>query len=207
MTRSEQLDILQEVAAAFNCLSSIEENKIEVERHACSTIANLIEIPDVHSRFIEERGLPPVVALALSSTDEKCKGDAARVIANLSTNSSIHLELIREGIIEPMLRGLDCSDFNCKQFAALSIANVATSPAAHGKLLQSRAAESLVKVINEDNTHVEVKRYAALAIANLSGSIDNHEELLKEERLLDAIFFLVNFTDSQSKLYTKFNQQ
>jgi len=45
---------------------------------------------DIHDRFLEERSLPPIVALAIpSTTDEKCKGEAARAIANLSANAEI----------------------------------------------------------------------------------------------------------------------
>lgn len=220
MTRSEQVEILREVSAAFNCLSSAKENKLEmvdkalstvmallltgdmeVERHACSAIANLIEMPDAHARFIEERGLPPVVALAVSSTDEKCKGEAARVIANLSANVSIQQELIREGIVEPMVGALLCSDLNCKRFAALSIANIAMSTQAPVKFAQSRAVQTLVKIIKESDSRVEVKRYAALAIANLSGTIDNHQWLFEEEGMLSALCSLTNVTDPLSQYY------
>ncbi len=60
---------MREISSAFNCLSSVEENKIEicerslctiiglmlsgdliVERHAVCACANLMEMPELHSR-------------------------------------------------------------------------------------------------------------------------------------------------------------
>lgn len=95
------------VAAALNCLSSVEENKgeicdrsistiiamllsgdTEVERHACCTIANLMEMAEQHGRLLEERGLAPLVALALSD-DLNTKGEASRAIANLAANADV----------------------------------------------------------------------------------------------------------------------
>lgn len=68
--------ILREVASAINCLSSVEENKMEIsdramstviglmlsgdliiERHAVCAAANLVEMQELHSRVTEERGL------------------------------------------------------------------------------------------------------------------------------------------------------
>ncbi|CAM9299409.1 unnamed protein product, partial [Discosporangium mesarthrocarpum] len=83
MARTDDLELLREVAAAFNCLSCMEENKMEivdraianiismmmcgdpeVERHACCTIANLMEMSELHNRLLEERGVSPLVALS-----------------------------------------------------------------------------------------------------------------------------------------------
>ena len=37
-----------------------------VERHAVCGAANLMEMPELHSRLVEERGISPLVALAAS---------------------------------------------------------------------------------------------------------------------------------------------
>ena len=42
MSRSEEIDILREVAAAINCLSSVEENKMEVADRSMCTIIGLM---------------------------------------------------------------------------------------------------------------------------------------------------------------------
>jgi hypothetical protein len=42
MSRSEDLSILREVASCLNCLSSVEENKLEVGDRAMCTIIGLM---------------------------------------------------------------------------------------------------------------------------------------------------------------------
>ena len=81
MARTDEIEVLREVSAALNCLSSVEENKMEIcdrsistiiamllsgdvetERHACCSVANLVELAELHGRLLEERGLAPLVA-------------------------------------------------------------------------------------------------------------------------------------------------
>ena len=136
MSRSEDVMVLREVAAALNNLSSVEENKMEVadramntiiglmlsgkcvvllvlllfliaefpnmyiyyfsylgdhiiERHAVCAAANLMEMAELNSRLIEERGVAPLVALA-SNDDPNSRGEACRCLANLSVNPDVH---------------------------------------------------------------------------------------------------------------------
>jgi len=108
MSRSEDTNVLREVAAALNNLSSVEENKAEVadramntiiglmlsgdhiiERHAVCAAANLMEMSELNSRLIEERGVAPLVALA-SNDDPNSRGEACRCLANLSVNPDVH---------------------------------------------------------------------------------------------------------------------
>lgn len=42
MSRSEEVEVLREVAAAINCLSSVEENKMEIASRATNTIIGLM---------------------------------------------------------------------------------------------------------------------------------------------------------------------
>ena len=43
MSRSEDFEILREVCSALNCLSSVEENKMEVaDRAMCTIIGTII---------------------------------------------------------------------------------------------------------------------------------------------------------------------
>jgi hypothetical protein len=100
--------VLREVSAALNNLSSVEENKAEVadramntiiglmlsgdhiiERHAVCAAANLMEMSELNSRLIEERGVAPLVALA-SNDDPNSRGEACRCLANLSVNPDVH---------------------------------------------------------------------------------------------------------------------
>ena len=60
-----------------------------IERHAVCASANLMENLGLHSRMLEDRGLPPLVALALSD-DPSSRGEACRCIANLSVNADMH---------------------------------------------------------------------------------------------------------------------
>ena len=62
---------------------------IVIERHAVCASANLMENSALHSRMLEDRGLPPLVALALSD-DASSRGEACRCVANLSVNADMH---------------------------------------------------------------------------------------------------------------------
>ena len=123
MARTEEIEVLREVAAAVNCLTSMEENKMEicdrsistiiamllsgdteVERHSCCAIANLMENVDLHERLLNERGLSPLVALALSD-DLNTKGEASRAIANLAANVDVQ-QVSWTSIVAPHRRRL-----------------------------------------------------------------------------------------------------
>jgi vacuolar protein 8 len=75
LSRVEDLGILREVSSAINCLSSVEENKLEIsdrcmstviglmlsgdlviERHSVCAAANLMEMLELHVKLSEERG-------------------------------------------------------------------------------------------------------------------------------------------------------
>ena len=60
-----------------------------IERHAVCAAANLMEGVELHSRMLEDRGIPPLVALALSD-DPSARGEACRCVANLSVNADMH---------------------------------------------------------------------------------------------------------------------
>ena len=134
MSRSEDHDILREVSAGINTLSSVEENKIEVcertictviglmlsgdsiiERHAVCAAANLMEMSELHARLIEERGIPPLVALA-SNEDPNARGEACRCLANLSVNPDTHQIIIKEGVLGALVGSLSSPEFNCQRF-------------------------------------------------------------------------------------------
>ena len=171
--RSEENELIREVVSSFNCLSSVEENKIEVaeramctiigmmlsgnlfindnilhvlisiilgdviiERHAVCTAANLMEMPELHSRLLEERGIPPLVALCCNE-DVNSKGEACRCVANLSVNPDMHQILIKEGVLAPMVSSLESHDLNCQRFSSLCLANLATTVAAQVKVIQA----------------------------------------------------------------------
>lgn len=108
MSRAEDINILREVASAINCLSSVEENKMEIsdramstviglmlsgdliiERHAVCAAANLMEMQELHARLTEERGVAPIVAIS-ASLDANSRGEACRCLANLSVNPDMH---------------------------------------------------------------------------------------------------------------------
>lgn len=85
MARSDEPDIQREVAAAFCALSATPENKVEisdralltiismslsgdpaVEEYACSTLANLVELHELHDKLLRENGLASIMALAVT---------------------------------------------------------------------------------------------------------------------------------------------
>jgi hypothetical protein len=92
MARTEEVEVLREVASALNCLTSMEGNKeevsdramssviamllsgdTEVERHATCAVANLMENVDLHVRLLEERGLPPLVRCSAAPCLPLCR--------------------------------------------------------------------------------------------------------------------------------------
>ena len=86
---------------------------MEVERHACCTIANLVEMIEVHSRLLEERGLPPLISASISD-DLNTKGEASRAIAKLDANADIQQTLLREGVLNPIVEALQKDEVNCQ---------------------------------------------------------------------------------------------
>ena len=104
MARSDNIEIQREVAAALCSLSSVEDNKVEiadrsistiitlslsgdeeVEKQAVCTIANLVEMVELHDKILEEDGLAPLIALAMAN-DMNTKAEASRALANLAAN-------------------------------------------------------------------------------------------------------------------------
>ena len=66
-----------------------------IERHSVCAAANLMEMSELHGRLIEERGVPPLVALA-TNNDPNSRGEACRCLANLSVNPDTHQIIIKE---------------------------------------------------------------------------------------------------------------
>lgn len=177
MSRTEDVAVLREVAAALNCLSSVEENKLEIadrsmctviglmlsgdiliERHAVCAAANLMEMIELHGRLMEERGVPPLVALA-SNDDPNSRGEACRCLANMSVNPDMHQVrrslydppslllpphlrvgqvIIKEGALFPLVNALSSDELNCQRYASLCLANLSTTVAAQVKVIQVR---------------------------------------------------------------------
>ena len=98
-------------------------------------MANLVELAELHGRLLEERGLAPLVALALSE-DTNTKGEASRAIANLAANADVQQTLLKEGVLLPMVKALEIDDINCQRFSALCLANLATTIASQIKVVQ-----------------------------------------------------------------------
>ena len=89
-------------------------------------------------RLLEERGIPPLVALACND-DTNSRGEACRCVANLTVNPDMHQLLIKEGILLPMVGSLASPELNCQRFSSLSLANLSTTVAAQVKVNQAGA--------------------------------------------------------------------
>lgn len=76
----------------FSCIAWDTGDHI-IERHAVCAAANLMEMSELNSRLIEERGVAPLVALA-SNDDPNSRGEACRCLANLSVNPDVHQVII-----------------------------------------------------------------------------------------------------------------
>jgi hypothetical protein len=214
--------ILRDVAAIFSCLSSVGENQqeisnralasiiplltsgdAEVERHACGAIANLSESIHSHKLFLTEEpaGLASLIALASSSPDPQCKGEASRAIANLAANREMQHVLLSKAVLPPMVAALTENDPNCQRFAALSLANIATAIPFQIEVIKEGAIPPLVSLVRGGSVPLEAKKYAALAIANLSATDANHPALMLEEGFLESMFAFANVPDDVSQYY------
>lgn len=219
LSRSENIEILREVAAALNCLSCMDSNKeeicdraistiislllfgdMEIERHAVCTIANLVENMETHSRFLEERGLPPLISSSISS-DVNTKGEASRAIANLTANPDIQQILIKEGALSPMVEALREEEVNCQRFAALVMANLATTVSSQIHVVQAGAIFPLISLAKKPSNQLEARRYSVLALANLSATVSNHSLILDANGGLEALFSLSHSPDTLSQYY------
>ena len=94
--------------AIANIISMTMCGDPEVERHACCTAANLMEMPELHSRLLEERGLAPIIALTRSE-DVHSREEAARAVANLAANPDMQQPILREGALAPTVRHVGIS--------------------------------------------------------------------------------------------------
>ena len=220
MARTDNIEILREVVAGLNCLSSVPENKKEVtnraistiiallisgdpevERHSCCTLANLVEVTELHHRILEENGVPPLVSI-FSSDDLNCKGEGARAIANLSSNKNTQKTLLepKMGVLDAVVSSLEEAEVNCQRFSALCLANLSTSVSSQIQVVQAGAIRPLINLVQQEETQLEARRYSALALANLSATSTNHAILL-EEGCLSALFSLCNSPDVMSQFY------
>ena len=76
----------------------------EVEKQAVCTLANLVEMVELHDKILEEDGLAPLIALA-TANDMNTKAEASRVLANLAANRDIQQSIISQGGLRPLVDG------------------------------------------------------------------------------------------------------
>lgn len=214
LSRSNDDDIVQEVACVLNCLSSEDENKEEVsyrslanlinmlmsgdgavEIHACGAIANLLEVLDIHTRFVEEKGLPPLISLC-SSSDRSCRLEATRAVANLSSNPEMTHMLVEEDSIGPLVKSI-AQDGDGGRFAALAVANLTTDAPNLFHIAQAGAIPHMADFISCASNSIDGRRYCALAIANITACEAFHSVVL-EGRGVEALFSLANTGDTVS---------
>jgi predicted metallopeptidase len=136
-----------------------------VERHAVCGAANLMEMQELNGRFIEERGVAPLVALA-KSQDANSRGEACRCLANLTVNPDVHQVLIHEGALESLVSSLGNHELNCQRYASLALANLATTVAAQVKIIESGAVRPLINLALNPLHQIEARRYGVLALAS-----------------------------------------
>lgn len=136
-----------------------------IERHAVCAAANLMEMAELNSRLIEERGVAPLVALA-SNEDPNSRGEACRCLANLSVNPDVHQVLIKEGSLPALVGSISSRELNCQRYSSLCLANLATTVAAQVKIIQCGAVRPLIALALNPSNQIEARRYAVLALAS-----------------------------------------
>ena len=101
-----------------------------------------METLELHSRLLEERGVPPLVALS-ANEDPNSRGEACRCIANLSVNPDMHQVLIKEGCLVSLVESLSSDELNCQRYSALALANPSHYRGSTGENYSVRCSESL----------------------------------------------------------------
>ncbi|KAG6974314.1 hypothetical protein JG688_00003126 [Phytophthora aleatoria] len=221
MARSDEPDIQREVAAAFCALSATPENKVEisdralltiislslsgdpaVEEYACSTIANLTELHELHDKLLRENGLASIMALAVAR-DLNTRSEACRCLANLTANEEVQSALMKEGVLQPLAAALVLNHHVCQRYAALALANLSTTASYQVQIVGLGTITPLIALAQAFNRELEARRYAVLAIANLAAMKANHPALVEAGCLL-SLFSLASTADALSQYYVAF---
>lgn len=218
MSRSKDIDIIREVSSALNVISLEEENKEDVsnramstlisllvsgdnyvERNSCCAIASLVEVKDIHTRFFEELGLAPLIALC-SSPYDRCRLEALRGVANLSYNPELIVDLIQQNALKPLLQSVE-QDGDDGHFAALAIANFSTQSSSLIKLVQAGAIPHIVSLVSGPSNNLAGRRYGAMVLANMTTCKDFHSIILNDKGP-EALFALgTSCGDVESKRF------
>ena len=69
------------------------------------TIANLVEMVELHDKLLEEDGLAPLIALAISN-DPDTQGESCRALANLAANRDVQQQIMSQGGLRPLIQAL-----------------------------------------------------------------------------------------------------
>jgi hypothetical protein len=87
----------------------IRDGNANVAKMACSTLANLAELPENMDRIVDSNAIPFLVGV-LADPSEELKREAARALGNLASNIEFGDMILREGALPylvPMLRSPD----------------------------------------------------------------------------------------------------
>lgn len=221
MARSDERDIQREVASAFCALSATPENKVEisdralltiismslsgdaaVEEFACSTLANLVELHELHDKLIRENGLASIMALAVAK-DLNTRSEACRCLANLTANEEVQPALMKEGVLQPLVSALLLDHHVCQRYAALALANLSVTASYQVQIVSLGTITPLIKLAQAFDRELEARRYAVLAIANLAAMKANHPALLEAGCIL-SLFSLASTADALSQYYVAY---
>ena len=113
------MHICLRIRATCTIIGLMLSGDLVIERHSVCACANLMETLELHSRLLEERGIPALIALA-SNQDPNSRGEACRCIANLSVNPDMHQVMIKEGGLIPLVESLASTELNCQRYSALA---------------------------------------------------------------------------------------
>jgi HEAT repeat protein len=216
ISRSDNVSVLREVAAMFNCLSAVTEKKNEIsdralstitallfahdsviEFHASCTIANLTEEHATHHRFLTESGPSHILALNQNCRVDS-KGEVMRTLSNLSKNKESRSHLLSTDVFKAAVEALDTSDVNCQKFAAALLANLTADDVSHALIIREGVLCPLIHMICEGSASMEAQRYAALTLANISSTRESHDVIYKAQGI-EALLKLSKSADTFSQ--------
>eukprot|EP00753_Platysulcus_tardus_P011177 PLAT3273.9.p1 GENE.PLAT3273.9~~PLAT3273.9.p1 ORF type:complete len:3983 (+),score=2360.32 PLAT3273.9:40-11988(+) len=221
MSRSPDRGLRCEVAAAFANLSSMDENKLEValramgniqehamsgdpprERAACSTMANLLELVELHDRFVASGGLIPLVAM-LQAVDAETRSEACRALSNLAFSPRYRRQIVDEGALRPMVRVLEAEHVGCQRYASLALGNLAAEVELQARIIQEGSVAALVRIAGESTRDTLARRYAVFVLSNLTAQYVNHAAVVGDGAL-QALYSLSNSADVKSQYFSAY---
>jgi hypothetical protein len=214
MARTEDIEIKREVAAAFCSLSSVQDNKVEiadralstiitlslsgddeVEKQAISTVANLVEMVELHDKLLGAFGFMFLDLCCCYVFEEGESGSGSLVSTSLlffvfypltfyfllftsCTFFFFFFFFAEEDGLAPLIALAMGNDLNTKGEACRALANLAANRDVQQQIMTQGGLRPMVNGVRNNN--IACQRFGALGIGNLATNVANQVRIVQE---------------------------